>query len=251
MEAAFGPPDMWDKLKAWLCSIDAAIGRRPKAVLVISGHWEEQLPTVNTASHPPLLFDYYGFPEHTYRLSYPAPGSPELAGRVRVLLTAAGIDSGENSKRGFDHGVFIPFMLIYPEADVPIVQLSMQRDLKPEAHLAIGRALAPLRDEDVLIVGSGLSYHNLGRLMSQAAQDNTDAGHFDDWLTEAVEHADAAERNRRLVAWEEAPGARACHPRSDHLVPLFVAAGAAGSDPGCRSYSDLMLGKAVSGYWFG
>ena len=251
MEAAFGPPGMWDGLEAYLRGIDADVGRRPRAVLVVSAHWEEARPTVNTGLQPPLLFDYYGFPEHTYQLRYPAPGSPEVAARVCELLAQAGIDSGEDAQRGFDHGVFIPFMLIYPGADVPIVQLSLHRNLDPEFHLELGRALAPLRDEGVLIVGSGLSYHNLRQLMSMQERVIRDAEDFDAWLTAAVEQPDAAERDRLLVAWETAPGARACHPRSDHLVPLFVAAGAAGDDRGCRSYADHMLGKAVSAYRFG
>jgi len=251
MEPLFGPPGMWDGLEAYLGGIDASLGRRPSAVLVISGHWEEALPTVNSCPHPPMLFDYYGFPEHTYRLDYPAPGSPELAGRVGQLLAAAGIETAMNGSRGFDHGVFIPFMLIYPEADVPIVQLSLRRDLDPGFHLAMGRALQPLRDERVLIVGSGLSYHNLSRFQSTRQQDNDDAAAFDRWLTEAVEHPDASERNRRLMAWEQAPAAHAAHPRSDHLAPLFVVAGAAGQARGERNYSDRMCDKAVSGFRFG
>jgi aromatic ring-opening dioxygenase catalytic subunit (LigB family) len=251
MESAFGPPGMWDGLDAYLRGIDHDIGRRPQAVLVISAHWEEMRPTVNSGRQPPLLFDYYGFPEHTYRLSYPAPGSPVVAARVRELLAGAGIEPAEDAARGFDHGVFIPFMLIYPKADVPIVQLSLQRDLDPAFHLAIGRALAPLRDEDVLIVGSGLSYHNLRRLMSMDEQVIRDAEAFDGWLSEVVAQPDATERERRFIAWETAPGARACHPRSEHLLPLFVAAGAAGDDRGRRSYSDHMLGKAVSAFRFG
>ena len=251
MESAFGPPGMWDDLEAFLRGIDHGIGHRPQAVLVISAHWEEARPTVNSGQQPPLLFDYYGFPEHTYRLRYPAPGSPEVAARVRALLVQAGIDAGEDTGRGFDHGVFIPFMLIYPGADVPIVQLSLQRDLDPGFHLSLGRALAPLRDEDVLIVGSGLSYHNLHRLMSMEKSVISDAERFDTWLTDAVEQSDPEERERRLIGWQAAPAARACHPRSDHLVPLFVAAGAAGDDQGRRSYSGRMAGKAVSAYRFG
>ena len=251
MEAGFGPPGTWDGLEAHMRGLDAEVGRRPKAVLVISAHWEERMPMVNTGENPALLFDYYGFPEHTYRLRYPVPGSPMLAVRVRELLAASGIDSDEEAERGLDHGVFIPFMLIYPHADVPIVQLSLQRNLDPAFHLALGRALAPLRDEDVLIVGRGLSYHNLHKIMAEDAQTIADAAHFDAWLAEAVEQPDAAERERRLIAWAQAPGARACHPRSEHLVPLFVAAGAAAGDPGVRNYADRMLGKAVSGFRFG
>jgi aromatic ring-opening dioxygenase catalytic subunit (LigB family) len=170
---------------------------------------------------------------------------------VRDLLAAAGIESGADAARGFDHGVFIPFLLIYPDADVPIVQLSLRADLDPAAHLAIGRALAPLRDEGVLIVGSGLSYHNLRDFLGRNAGADDDAARFDAWLAAAVEEGDAAVRERRLAAWAEAPAALACHPRSEHLVPLFVAAGAAGADRGRRTYSDRVLGKAVSGFQFG
>lgn len=251
MDGAFGPPGTWDGLEAHMRGLDSKLGRRPKMVLVISAHWEEAKPTVNVSEHPPLLFDYYGFPEHTYHLRYPASGSPSLAARVRELLSASGIDSGEDAERGFDHGVFIPFMLIYPDADVPIVQLSLQHDLDPNFHLALGRALVPLRDEGILIVGSGLSYHNLRKINAHDAQTLANAERFDTWLREVVEQPDQYERERRLIAWEQAPGAHDSHPRSEHLVPLFVAAGAADGDPGIRNYTDHMLGKAVSGFQFG
>jgi aromatic ring-opening dioxygenase catalytic subunit (LigB family) len=244
------PQAFWDRLAAHLGGLDASLPERPKAVLVVSGHWEEERPTVNAGAHPPLLFDYYGFPEHTYRLSYPAPGSPELAVRVRALLADAGIGNGTDAERGFDHGVFVPFMLIYPDAATPILQLSMLHSLDPEAHLALGRALAPLRDEGVLIVGSGLSYHNLPAMLSQDPRHLQAAAAFEAWLTEAVE-AEPAERDQRLAAWAQAPGARLSHPREDHLLPLMVAAGAAGADPGRRDYADVLAGKAVSGYRFG
>ncbi|MGF1624680.1 MAG: DODA-type extradiol aromatic ring-opening family dioxygenase [Alphaproteobacteria bacterium] len=245
------PKPVWDRLEAYLRGIDASLPARPRAVLVVSGHWEEAQPTVNSGAHPPLLFDYYGFPEHTYRLHYPAPGSPALAGRVRSLLQASGIPSGEDAERGFDHGVFVPFMLMYPQADMPIVQLSLQQELDPAAHLAIGRALAPLRDEGVLIVGSGLSYHNLSAFVSQDPRHLDAASAFDGWLTDAVEAPDRATRDARLIRWAEAPGARLSHPREDHLLPLMVTVGAAGSDPGRRDYGDLVSGKTVSGYRFG
>lgn len=251
MDPPFGPKDTWDRMAAYLRGIDAAIGRRPKAVLVISGHWEEDRPTVGTAAHPDLIFDYYGFPEHTYRLTYPAPGAPAVGQRVRALLAAAGIGSGEDGQRGYDHGVFIPFLLIYPNADVPALQLSLRHDLDAEAHLAIGRALAPLRDEGVLIVGSGMSYHNLRNFFSPDPASNEAAHRFDDWLTEAVETPDPEIRARQLAAWATAPGGRACHPRPEHLLPLMVAAGAAGADTGRRTFNDRIFGKPVSGFQFG
>ena len=243
------PKDTWDRMAAYLRGLDASLGERPKAVLVISGHWETEHPTVNVAERPALLFDYYGFPEHTYRLTYPAAGAPALAKRVRDLLGAAGFETDADAERGLDHGVFIPLMLIYPDADVPVLQLSLQRDLDPAVHLAMGRALAPLRDEGVLIVGSGMSYHNLRGLFSGQGDDQ--AERFDTWLTEAVEDPDPAARDRALTAWASAPDARAVHPREEHLLPLMVAAGAAGEDRGVRTYADHILGKAHSGFQFG
>lgn len=244
------PQAVWDRLEAYLRGINASLPTQPKAVLVISGHWEEEVPTVCTGANPPMLYDYFGFPEHTYRLNYPAPGAPELAARIGTLLADTGMAVGEDAARGFDHGVFVPFMLMYPDADMPIVQLSLRNDLDPAAHLAIGRALAPLRDEGVLIVGSGLSYHNLRAFISQDRRDIDASEQFDAWLTDAVA-LDTADRDDRLIAWEAAPGARLCHPRADHLLPLMVAAGAAGADRGQRVYHDRFSGKAVSGYRFG
>jgi len=241
------PPDLWDRMAAYLRGIDASLGARPKAVLVISAHWEAPVPTVNVSARPPLLYDYYGFPEHTYRLTYAAPGLPALAARVRELLAKAGIASSEDSERGLDHGVFVPFKLIYPGADVPVVQLSLREGLDPATHLAIGRALAPLRDEGVLIVGSGMSYHNLREFFN--GSDSRLAAEFDAWLAQAVAEPDG--RDIRLGAWREAPGALASHPRSEHLLPLMVAAGAAEGERGKRTYHEKLMGKAISGFQFG
>jgi aromatic ring-opening dioxygenase catalytic subunit (LigB family) len=244
-------PQLWDRLAAYLRGIDASLGQRPRAVLVISAHWEAARPTVNAATQPPLLFDYYGFPEQTYRLSYPAAGSPALARRVRELLGNAGIESDSDGERGLDHGVFVPFLLVYPQADVPIVQLSLQAGLDPQAHLALGRALAPLRDEGVLIVGSGMSYHNLREFFSGGDAAMQAAERFDAALSAAVEEAVPAQRDARLAAWKQMPDALVAHPRAEHLLPLMVAAGAAGSDPGRRVYHDHLFGKALSAFQFG
>ena len=251
MDPPAGDPHAWDAMAAYLRGIAADVGTRPRAILVISAHWETERPAVTTAERPALLFDYYGFPEHTYRLEYPAPGSPALASRVRALLAGAGIASDADGARGYDHGVFVPFLLMFPDADIPIVQLSLRADLDPQAHLAIGRALAPLRDEGVLIVGSGMSYHNLRRFWSTDAQDVDAAAQFDAFLTAAVETRETDLREERLAAWERAPGARIAHPRSEHLLPLMVVAGAGAADAGRRTYSDRVFGKAVSGFRFG
>jgi len=242
-------PHAWDAMAAYLRGIAASLPAKPRAILAVSAHWEAPRPTVTTAARPSMLFDYYGFPEHTYKLDYPAPGSPVLASRVRALLSGAGIASDGDDARGYDHGVFVPFLLMFPDADIPVVQLSLRADLDPALHVAIGRALAPLRDEGVLIVGSGMSYHNLRRFWSTDAADVEAARAFDAWLTDAVETDDADAREAKLVAWANAPGARTAHPRSEHLIPLMVAAGA--GDVGRRTYSDRVFGKAVSGFEFG
>lgn len=244
------PPTLWDNLAAYLRGIPATIGQRPKAVLVISGHWECAVPTVLDAAQHTLLFDYYGFPEHTYHLTYPAHGSAEVAARVRELLALAGIASEEEHERGLDHGVFVPFKLIYPDADVPMVQLSLLHNLDAAQHLAMGHALAPLRDEGVLIVGSGNSYHNLSDFFSNGKEAGAMSAQFDAWLGMAIQAA-PDERERLLANWHDAPGSRASHPRSEHLLPLMVVAGAAGNDAGHIAYREQMFGKMFSGFQFG
>jgi aromatic ring-opening dioxygenase catalytic subunit (LigB family) len=222
---------------------------RPKAVLVITGHWEASEFTVSTAEHPPMEYDYYGFPEHTYRITYPAPGSPALAARVRELLEKAGIDSREDAQRGFDHGTFVPLALMYPDADVPVLMLSLKSGYDPVEHLRAGQALAPLRDEGVLIIGSGLTYHNMrgfGRSESAPV-----AQAFESYLNDAITQPDARLRNDKLVNWQAAPGARLAHPQEDHLVPLMVVAGAAGDDGGQRVLVDQVMSVAMASYQFG
>jgi aromatic ring-opening dioxygenase catalytic subunit (LigB family) len=245
------PADTWDGMAAYLRSIAADVGERPKALLIISAHWELEQATVTAAQQPGLLFDYYGFPEHTYRLTYPAPGSPALAARVRALLDAAGIPNHADAQRDFDHGVFIPFKLIYPDADIPIVQLSLLKSLDAQAHIQLGRALTPLRDEGVLIVGSGMSYHNLREFFNSAANAVQSSERFDAWLTSAVTSPDTDARTRALNEWRSAPDALACHPRAEHLIPLMVTAGAALNDVGRCVYKDRVFGKVVSGFRFG
>ncbi len=248
MDWTMGPPDTWHRMAEWLRGVPELLGSTPQAVLVISGHWEEEPLAVTANPAPSLLYDYYGFPEHTYRLKYPAPGSPSLAARVGELLAEAGFPVKEDPARGFDHGVFIPFKLIYPHADVPVVQLSLRAGLDAGAHIRIGRALAPLRREGVLIVGSGMSFHNL-RAFGPAAGPPSDQ--FDEWLTNAVCAADAERRNNELAAWKHAPGARLAHPREEHLLPLMVSAGAAENQQGRKLFQDRVMGATVSAFGFG
>lgn len=251
MEDAFGDAEGYKKLSAYLQSIPRRFGRDTRALLVISAHWEEEAPTVHCGQRPGMLYDYYGFPDFTYTLEWPAPGAPEVASRVEELLRGAGFTPRRESRRGYDHGTFVPLMVAYPRADVPVAQLSMVGTLDPETHLAMGRALAPLRDEGVLVIGSGMSYHNLRGLLSGDPRIGPVSRRFDAWLAESVAIADPGERQRRLAAWKTAPEAAACHPRSDHLVPLFVATGAGVDGPGRVDYGGMLMGAAVSSVIFG
>ncbi len=240
------PPEAWDRMAAYLRGLADGLPARPKAVLVVSAHWLAPAFTVTSAAAPELIFDYYGFPEHTYRLTYPAPGDPALAARVVELLQGAGLPAAEDAGRGFDHGVFIPLKLVLPEADVPVVALSLRADLDPAAHLAAGRALAPLREEGVLILGSGMSFHNMRGYGDPRFTAPSES--FDAWLTEIA--AEPAARDQALAAWAEAPGGLQSHPcgQEEHLLPLMVAAGAGG--PGRRDFTDRIMEVALSAFRF-
>jgi aromatic ring-opening dioxygenase catalytic subunit (LigB family) len=235
-------------LASYLRSIPALPKAPPRALLVISAHWEEPVPTVMTAERPPLLFDYYGFPQASYELTWPAPGQPQLAARVRGLLGAAGFQTAADAQRGFDHGSFVPLKLAYPGADVPTVQLSLKAGLDPAEHLALGHALAPLRDEGVFILGSGMSFHNLRAFRDPRARPLAES--FDAWLREAATQ-EPHERDLRLKQWDRAPSARLAHPREEHLLPLMVVAGAAGADRGALAYNGTFAGLRLSAYHFG
>ncbi len=237
-----------EELAAYLRSVNGLPKTPPKALLVVSAHWETPVPTVMTSERPPMLYDYYGFPPASYEIQWPAPGDPALAKRVRSLLDGAGIPSAEDDKRGFDHGTFVPLKLTYPNADVPTVQLSLQRGLDPAKHLAIGRAIAPLRDEGVFIVGSGMSYHNMGGFGRPGARAIADT--FDAWLRDTTKR-DPRDRDAGLVAWADAPAARGAHPREEHLLPLMVIAGAAGDDLGTVGYNGNIMGVRLSAHHFG
>jgi aromatic ring-opening dioxygenase catalytic subunit (LigB family) len=247
MEEAFGDPEELSGLAEYLRSIAQLPPVAPAAVLCVTAHWEERVPTVSSGARPPMLYDYSGFPEDTYRIQWPAPGSPSLAARVQQLLGEAGIPSAADPERGYDHGTFVPLKLAYPDAQVPTVQLSLKRGLEPQEHLAIGRAIAPLRDEGVFIVASGLSFHNLRAFGPRAAPVATA---FDGWLQRSVP-LPPKERDEALARWAEAPMARQAHPREEHLLPLMVAAGAAGADAGSVAYRRTLMGLPVSGYRFG
>jgi aromatic ring-opening dioxygenase catalytic subunit (LigB family) len=237
-------------LEVALAAMAGQVGERPKAVLMISGHWEAPEFAVMASPAPPMVYDYYGFPPHTYQITYPAPGAPELARRTRDLIDKAGLPTRLDDKQGFDHGVFAPMAIMYPKADMPTYQVSLKQGYDPEEHMALGRALAPLRDEGVLIVGSGLSYHNLRRFGEAGREPSAQ---FDQWLDDALTGGDAERRHQKLLAWEQAPAARICHPEEDHLIPLMAAVGAAESEKATRVYhdTDVYGGITASSYRFG
>lgn len=235
-----------DELAAFLRELPDALPARPKALLVISAHWEARVPNVMTGEQPPMLYDYYGFPPESYEIQWPAPGDPTLAARVRELLQSAGFDSAEDAERGFDHGTFVPLKLAFPDADVPTVQLSLMSDLDPARHIALGRALTPLRDEGVLIIGSGMSYHDL-RGFFRDPRDVSET--FDAWLQKAVT-AGAEQRNELLSQWESAPAARQAHPREEHLLPLMVAAGAGEDDSATIPYTGHFSNARITAFRF-
>lgn len=233
-------------MAAFLRGLADRLPQRPRAILVVSGHWETDGFAFTGAAMPEPLYDYHGFPPETYALRYDAPGDPALAARAADLLRAAGLRAGVDTARGLDHGVFVPMKVAFPEADIPVVEMSVDRDLDPAAHVAAGRALAVLRDEGVLMIGSGMSFHNMRGYGDPRFTEPSEA--FDRWLTAAVEAAPDT-RAAALDHWADAPAARLSHPREEHLLPLMVAAGASDA-PGQRIYRERVLETAISGYAF-
>jgi len=228
----------------------ASIMPRPSAVLLVSAHWEAEIPTITSGPNPPLLYDYYGFPQESYELEYPAPGHPGLESDIVRALDHAGFDCARDAERGYDHGLFVPMMLMYPEADIPCVQLSLIKGLDPAQHLALGEALRALEQENLLIIGSGFSFHNM-RAFFQPETAETRARNmaFDDWLVQTCSSTalDENERRFRLARWDNAPYARYCHPREEHLLPLHVCYGAAGR--ACSEFfRPQIFGKQASTY---
>jgi 4,5-DOPA dioxygenase extradiol len=225
--------------------------RKPEAILVISAHWEENTVTLMGSPNPSMFYDYYGFPPEAYAIDYPAHGNPGLAERLMGMLKEAGILAHIDPHRGFDHGLFIPLKMMYPLADIPALQLSLLHSLDPSAHLSLGKALRPLLEENILVIGSGFSFHNLGAF-SWGGMDTPDPANdaFQNWLIETCTRLPSQDqREKRLAEWEKAPSARYCHPREEHLLPLHVCTGMAGSQAELV-FDDRILGKrSVAFLW--
>lgn len=240
------PQGIWSGMAAFLRSLPGRLGSAPSAIIVVSGHWETEGFAFTGAAQPGLIYDYHGFPPHTYRLRYDVPGAPALAETAASLLRAAGLAASIDPERGLDHGVFVPMKVAFPEAAVPMIEMSVDRTLDPALHIAAGRALAPLREQGVLILGSGMSFHNMRGYGDPRFTAPSEA--FDAWLTDAVE-LPSPERAVALAGWAEAPAGRLSHPREEHLVPVMVAAGTSQA-PGARVYGERVLHTAISGFRF-
>ena len=223
---------------------------KPSAIIVISAHWEEVMPTITQAANPPLIYDYYGFPEQAYEIQYPAPGKTDLADTVYSVLRDKGIKSILDDKRGYDHGMYVPLKIMYPTAEVPCIQLSLVKSLDPNEHIKIGNALSKLPDDNLLIIGSGFSFHNMNAFFTpKTAETERMNEAFERWLKNTCSNPDLGEDERvhRLENWERAPSARYCHPREEHLLPLHVCCGVANC--ACSDFFELeIIGKKASVY---
>lgn len=222
-----------------------------KAIIVVTAHWEEDIVSISSAAHHDLLYDYNNFPPETYKYKYNAPGDPELAKEIHKALTAEGIRSKLDDKRGWDHGIFIPMMLINPDADIPIVQVSILKNQKAEDHYKLGEVLLQFRKRGVAIFGSGMTYHNEAGFKKARPSDgvivNTE---FDSFIDEACK-SEGARRKELFLKWDQQPGALESHPvnEADHLMPLIVNAGAGGADAAEKTFSGIYLGKfKIGGY---
>lgn len=219
----------------------------PEAIVVVSAHWEMPVPTLQAGEAPGMLYDYGGFPPETYEITYPAPGNPTLAAEIAGLLQEQGMPAALDAKRGYDHGLFVPLMLMYPQAQIPCLQLSLLTSLDAAAHITLGRALAPLRDRNLLVLGSGMSFHNLRAFFMPGLVSDADNAAFEDWLQQTCCTAMAESGREALLAnWHRAPGGLKCHPRPEHLLPLHVCYGMAGKAAE-TVFSDTVMGKRVSG----
>jgi len=224
----------------------------PKSILMISAHWEEEIAKVSSHASPSMLYDYYGFSPESYQIEYSAPGNPKLAKDIVQQLNAAGIEAKEDSQRGFDHGTFVPLKLIFPEAKIPVVQLSLNSDLLAVSQIKLGECIAELANQDVLIIGSGLSFHNLNVLMSNDPKVLQKSQQFDIWLNHAVlsQQLNWQQKQLELINWQSAPHARFAHPREEHLLPLHVCFGAA-KKLGFEAkniFDQIFLNTKVSGF---
>ena len=223
----------------------------PSAILIISAHWEAQQASLTSAQQPTLIFDFLGFPKQAYNLQYPAPGQPKLAQEIYNQLKNNNIAAQLETQRGFDHGVYVPLKLMYPKAHIPCIQLSLIKGLNAAEHIALGKALTEIRNKNVLIIGSGMSFHNLSLFFSPNKESYQKSNTFDQWLIDTCTNASLSkiEKEKRLIAWKEAPYAQFCHPREEHLLPLHVCFGAACKETPTAKviFNENFMGAKITG----
>ena len=228
----------------------AATIERPSAIIIVSAHWEENRPTITAENRPELIYDYYGFPAESYQIKYPAAGESLLARTIAQQLEKNGIEATLHASRGFDHGMFVPLKIMYPDADIPCVQLSLVKGLDPGEHIKLGQALQGVGDQSLLLIGSGFSFHNMKAFYAPETDESKAMNSaFEKWLLETCSSGQFTEeeRTQRLMTWESAPFARYCHPREEHLLPLHVCYGFAAAT--CSSAYELnILNKKSSMY---
>jgi aromatic ring-opening dioxygenase catalytic subunit (LigB family) len=245
----WNPSDAWDKTGKLLKDLPSTLPTKPKAILMISAHWMRSTISLTGAQNPELIYDYHGFPSHTYDLQYPAKGDPALAQEIIETLLSSQIKAKIDASRGFDHGMFIPMLLMFPKADIPVIQLSLHNNLDPKTHFNLGVALEKFRDQGVLMIGSGMSFHNMRGYGQPAFGPISDE--FDEWLGRVIE-SDPVKRNQDLIDWAHGPSARLCHPpgQEEHLLPLMVVAGAASKEKGYKVFTDRVLETSISAFVF-
>jgi len=230
----------------------AASLTKPKAILIISAHWEADLATVTSGAKPDLIYDYSGFPKESYEIQYPVAGHSELAHKVQELIQASDMKVKTDSRRGFDHGVFVPLKLMYPNADVPVVQLSLLNSLDAQKHIELGKSLAQLCDEGIMIMGSGFSFHNMKAFMNNNSNNQRRSEEFDTWLNQILlsDETSFQQKEEALTHWEQAPQAKFCHPREEHLLPLHVCFGAAmaANLKAINVFNERLLGVKTSAF---
>ena len=225
---------------------------KPDAIVMISAHWEADTASITASEAPEMIYDYSNFPAETYQYKYPSPGNPALAQQMAEMLTASNIPSTQALERGYDHGMFVPMMLMYPEANITCIQLSLLNSLDAQQHLDLGKALYELRQQNVLVIGSGMSFHSFPAMRRRSADDQKQSQAFDHWLVETCcsDTLTAEEREQRLSNWESAPSARFCHPREEHLLPLHVCFGmtASSNQIAKHAFSESWNGLNISAF---
>lgn len=248
-----------DARKKWL--LPKLNNQKPNAIVVFSAHWESNPIKIMSSSNPTMYYDYGGFPSESYEFQYSAPGSPDLAEKIQILLNKEGLKSELDNQRGFDHGVFIPLMIMFPEADIPVVAVSLHSSLSAKENIQIGKALSSLRNEGILFIGSGQSFHNMRALFNPTPNTVKSSKEFNEWLKGTMTLKKEREGDvdkkyeemlMQLMQWDKTPFGRICHPREEHLLPLLICAGVAGEDskPEIIFDSDSFMNHHVSSYVF-